>query len=69
MSAFEAAVRWYLVLAASTWAFAPLVRWLCPALPDRGAMIARPIALLGLVYPAWLLDVIDSFAGPLVDRP
>ncbi len=69
MIAFEAAVRWYLVLAACTWAFAPLVRWLCPALPDRGAMIARPIALLGLVYPAWLLaslGVLPFGVAPLV---
>ncbi len=55
MSAFEAATRWYLVLAACTWAFAPVMRWLCPSLPDRGATIARPVALLGMVYPAWLL--------------
>ena len=69
MSAFEAAARWYLVLAASTWAFAPLVRWLCPALSDRGATIVRPVALLGLVYPAWLLaslGLLPFGVGPLV---
>ena len=55
MSTFDAVARWYLVLAAATWACAPLVRWLCPALADRGATIARPIALLAVVYPAWLL--------------
>jgi YYY domain-containing protein len=69
MSAFEAAARWYLVLVVATWAFAPLVRWLCPALPDRGATIARPIALLGVVYPAWLLaslGVVPFGVVPLV---
>ena len=51
----EAAIRWYGMLVLVTWAFAPAVRWLCTALPDRGATIARPLALLGMVYPAWLL--------------
>ena len=55
MSAFEAVARWYLVLAACSWAFAPLVRWLCSSLPDRGATITRPLSLLVLVYPGWLL--------------
>jgi uncharacterized membrane protein len=51
----EAAVRWYLVLAAVTWAFFPAVSWLCRALPDRGATLARPITMLAALYPAWLL--------------
>jgi YYY domain-containing protein len=51
----EAATRWYLVLAAITWAFAPGIRWLCQPLADRGATIARPIAMLAALYPAWLL--------------
>jgi YYY domain-containing protein len=55
MNWFEASVRWYAVLALATWGLAPLVRWLCPWLPDRGAAIARPLALLGVVYPLWLL--------------
>ena len=55
MSWVEAAVRWYLVLAAVTWALFPAVSWLCRALPERGATLARPIAILAAVYPAWLL--------------
>src|SRR5215204_5787651 len=55
MSWVEAAARWYFVLAAVTWAFVPAVSWLCRALPDRGATLARPIAMLAAVYPAWLL--------------
>lgn len=55
MSWIEAAIRWYAVLAALTWAFAPGVRWLCARLPDRGASLTRPLAMLAAVYPAWLL--------------
>src|SRR5215213_7545124 len=55
MSWVEAAARWYLVLAAVTWAFFPAVSWLCRALPDRGVTLARPIAIRAAVYPAWLL--------------
>lgn len=49
------AVRWYVVLALITWAIAPLVRMVFPRLPDRGATVARPIALLVAIYPTWLL--------------
>lgn len=69
MSAIEAAGRWYLVLLACTWALAPLVRWLCAALPDRGATLARPIALLLAVYPTWLLaslGILPFGPAPLV---
>src|SRR5215216_1854733 len=55
MSWVEAAARWYLVLAAVTWAFSPAVSWLCRPLPERGVTLARPIAMLAAVYPAWLL--------------
>jgi YYY domain-containing protein len=55
VSWIEAAARWYLVLAAVTWAFFPVVAWLCRALPERGVTLARPIAMLAAVYPAWLL--------------
>jgi YYY domain-containing protein len=55
VSEIEAAARWYGALIAITWALAPLVRWLCAMLADRGVSVARPIAVLGAVYPAWLL--------------
>lgn len=51
----EPALRWYLVVAAISWLVAPLTRWLCASLSDRGATINRPLALLIVVYPAWLL--------------
>src|SRR3954469_5283167 len=56
MNWLEAAVRWYAVLAIMTWCFAPAVRWLCRGLADRGASITRPLAMLGAIYPAWLLS-------------
>lgn len=55
----EATARWYAVLVLLTWGWAPLVRALCPRLPDRGALLARPLALLGVVYPTWLLAGLD----------
>ncbi len=68
MSWFEAATRWYLVLAALTWAFSPGIRWLCHSLADRGVTIARPIAVLAALYPAWLLASlgIASFGAGVV---
>jgi YYY domain-containing protein len=64
----EAVARWYLVLAAMTWAFFPAVSWLCRVLPERGATLARPIAMLAAVYPAWLLASlrVTLFSGSLV---
>ncbi|MFL5762272.1 MAG: DUF2298 domain-containing protein [Thermomicrobiales bacterium] len=59
MSSIEAAVRWYLVLVAVTWAFAPATRSISSRLPDRGATIARPLSLLAFIYPAWLLASLD----------
>lgn len=55
MTWLESSLRWYAVLAVCTWALAPWVRWLCPGLADRGATLARPIALLAAIYPAWLV--------------
>jgi YYY domain-containing protein len=66
VSWIEAAARWYLVLSAVTWAFFPAVSWLCRTLPDRGATLARPIAMLAAIYPAWLLASlrVTPFAAP-----
>ncbi len=55
MSSPEAVVRWYGVLLVVTAAFVPWVRLLCAALPDRGATVARPMALLGTIFPIWFL--------------
>ena len=58
----EAAIRWYVTLAATTWAFAPAVRLLCPSLGDRGASSARPLAMLFLIFPTWFLASIGVSA-------
>ena len=48
--------RWYLVLVVLTWGLAPWVRWLCPAFPAASAYVARPVALLAVVWPVWFLS-------------
>ncbi len=55
MSWLEASARWYAVLLLLTWGWAPLVRLLLWRLPDGGASVVRPLALLGVVYPSWLV--------------
>lgn len=55
MSWIEVTARWYAVLIVCTWALAPLVRWLCVSLSDRGITVARPIGVLVAIYPVWLL--------------
>ncbi|HEU0115009.1 MAG TPA: DUF2298 domain-containing protein, partial [Thermomicrobiales bacterium] len=50
----EAAIRWYAFLLVATWGWAPLARLLLARLADRGAAVARPLALLGIVTLAWL---------------
>jgi uncharacterized membrane protein len=59
VSWFEASARWYLVLAAMTWGLAPLARLLCANLADRGVTVARPLAMLAVVYPLWLVASLD----------
>jgi YYY domain-containing protein len=48
-------LRWYGLLLLISLCWAPWVRLLCDRLTDRGATVVRPIALLGTIYPAWLL--------------
>ncbi|HEY7030389.1 MAG TPA: DUF2298 domain-containing protein [Thermomicrobiales bacterium] len=55
MSWLPESMRWYATLLVVTWAFAPLTRWLCGRLPDRGATVARPLSLLAVVWPSWFL--------------
>ena len=68
MSWLEATLRWYGLLLVLTIAWAPWVRLLCDRLPDRGATIVRPLALLATIYPAWLLTSSGRvpFANPLL---
>ncbi len=55
MNNAELIIRWYGLLLVLGFAFAPWVRLLCAQLPDRGATIVRPVALLGTVFPLWFL--------------
>jgi YYY domain-containing protein len=68
MSWLEASLRWYGVLIAITWPLAPLAFWLGNRLPDRGAAIARPLAMLVAVFPAWFLASTGgiAFGAPAV---
>ncbi len=59
MDSLRQAAEWYLVLLIATWAFAPLARLMSRGLSDRGASIARPVALLAILYPTWLLSSMD----------
>ena len=52
---FGDSVRWYIALMLITWGLAPAVRWLLGGLPDRGASVARPAALLFVLWPTWFL--------------
>jgi len=55
----DATLRWYGILLLASVAAAPWVRILCASLADRGASVVRPVALLVLIYPAWLVASVD----------
>jgi YYY domain-containing protein len=52
---FAESARWYLVLVAVSWGLAPVGRWLLGGLASRGAAVARPLALLAVIWPTWFL--------------
>lgn len=47
--------RWLLLLELAGWAFYPLLYLALPGLRDRGLTMAKPFALLVLVYPSWFI--------------
>ncbi|MBA3643010.1 MAG: DUF2298 domain-containing protein, partial [Chloroflexia bacterium] len=59
MSVLDVTIRWYAVTIVATVAFLPWVTIFLRPFADRGAMLARPLALLGLIYPLWLLASIS----------
>ena len=59
MSFLPDAVRWYLTLMIATWALAPVARFACGRLTDRGAFVARPFALLVVIWPSWFLSSVS----------
>jgi YYY domain-containing protein len=56
MSDLTSALAFYLVSLLVAIAVLPLVVVLCSPLADRGTSIARPLSLLALVWPVWLLS-------------
>jgi len=63
-----ALVSWYLALAACGLLALPLALWLGRRLPDRGYGVARPLGLLLVGYPTWLLGLFGALdsTGPTV---
>lgn len=53
-------LQWYVVLVAVSWSFAPWARLLAPTMLDRAVFVARPIGLLAIVYPLWLLSSVGA---------
>jgi YYY domain-containing protein len=53
---FGDTVRWYIVLILITLGFSPAVRWLLGGLSDKGSSVARPAALLFVLWPTWFLS-------------
>ncbi len=49
-------LRWYCVLLVVTLSVAPWAFVLCRRLPDLGVTVARPLGLLAVIYPSWLLS-------------
>jgi YYY domain-containing protein len=56
MSDLTSALVFYLVSLVAMLAVLPMVILLCRPLADRGTSIARPLSLLALVWPIWLLS-------------
>jgi YYY domain-containing protein len=61
---FDLTLRWYLVTTLVTIAVAPVTFLLFRRVTDRGASVARPIALLLFVWPVWFLAGIGSGIVP-----
>ncbi|HEU5330520.1 MAG TPA: DUF2298 domain-containing protein [Thermomicrobiales bacterium] len=55
MSDLLLALRWLVALEVIGWALYPLLYLATPGLRDRGLTLAKPFALLLLVYPVWFL--------------
>lgn len=52
-------MRWYGVLLIVSLAIAPWAYVLFHRLPDRGVTVARPLGLLAVIYPSWLLSSLN----------
>ena len=58
--------RWLLALELIGWALYPLLYLVTPGLRDRGLTVAKPFALLLLVYPAWFVAALGPSAFTVV---
>ena len=66
MSDLGALLRWLLALEVIGWGLFPLLYLAVPGLRDRGLTVAKPFALLLLVYPVWFLAALGL---PLFTTP
>lgn len=65
MSDLGAILRWLLSLELIGWGLYPLLYLALPGLRDRGLTLAKPFALLLLVYPVWFI----ASSGPPIFAP
>src|SRR4051794_27257506 len=68
MSDLGALLRWLIALEAIGWGLYPLLFLAVPGLRDRGLTVAKPFALLLLVYPVWFLAALGLpvFTAPIL---
>src|SRR4051794_32656324 len=68
MSDLGALLRWLIALEAIGWGLYPLLFLAVPGLHDRGLTVAKPFALLLLVYPVWFLAALGLpvFTAPIL---
>ncbi len=59
-------LRWLVALEVIGWGLYPLLYFAMPGLRDRGLTLAKPFALLALVYPVWF---IASLGVPVFTAP
>ena len=64
MDWFAVTASWYLASLAVTLCLAPIAFMLFAQVSDHGATVARPIALLSMIWPVWLLAGVGSGIVP-----
>ena len=68
MHDFPLLLRWLVALEAIGWGLYPLLYFATPGLRDRGLTLAKPFALLALVYPVWFIAAlgVPAFTAPIL---
>lgn len=61
-------LRWLVALEVIGWGLYPLLYLVVPGLRDRGLTLAKPFALLALVYPVWFVAALGApvFTAPVL---